>query len=254
MKLLKNSVLSIFVISFLFNQTVFAVPVFQVYIEDAVADTIGLDEDTWFTTGSPFNLIVAGAYGSKTKSLTDVTLALSVPQDETGSISITGGDGVTLLAKKYIAGDGHHNPDSYADIDLLTNEAGNLQGYDGYTDKSFLPDSAHFNSHYPFKADVSDFLLYGIGDFDNISYAVSNYSTDEAISYNIANGQEKTYAVSISGFTSVHFDVYGYEQTGKCKGTWKINPGSHDATYLVPEPATCFLLVLGSVVFLRKRR
>ena len=65
MKLLKSSVLSIFVISFLFNQSVFAVPVFQVYIEDAVADTVGLDEDTWFTTSSSFDLVVAGAYGQK---------------------------------------------------------------------------------------------------------------------------------------------------------------------------------------------
>ena len=207
MKLLKSSVLSIFVISFLFNQTVFAVPVFQVYIEDAVAGTVGPDEDTWFTTSSSFSLIVAGAYGPDTESLTDVTLVLSVPQDETGSICITGGDGAALLAEQYVTDDGLYNPGGDAVIDLLTNEPGNPQGYDGYTDKSFLPDGVEFNNHYPFKADVSDFLLYGIGDFDNISYAVSNYSTDEAISYNIADGQEKTYAVSIDGFSSVHFDV-----------------------------------------------
>lgn len=253
MKLLKISVWLLIVISFLFNQIASAVPVFQVYIEDAVAGSVGDDEDTWFTNSSSFNLVVAGAYGSKTKSLTGVTLLLSVPEGQTGSISITGGDGVTLLAEKYAAHGGHHNPNTDAMVDLLINEAGNARGYDGYADKNFLPDGAKFNNHYPFKKNVSDFLLYGIGDFDEVSNAVSNYSTSGAISYNIADGREKTYAVSIDGFTSVHFDVYGYEQS-KHKGYWKINPGSHDAAYLVPEPATLFLLGVGSLVLLRKRR
>lgn len=257
MKALKSLVWPFMAMSFLFNQTALAVPVFQVYIDDAFAGTVGADEDTWFTTSSSFDLIVAGAYGPNTKQLTDITLLVSVVESQTGTISITGGDGVTLLAEKTAAADGFYNPNSEADVDLLTNEAGNPDGYDGYTDKSFLPGDIEFNNHYPFQEGVSDFLIYSLGDFDKVSNAVSNYSTDEPISYNVANGQEKTYAVSISGFTSVHFDVYGFVQTDSVKGletAWRINPGSHDASYMVPEPATVLILGLGSVILLKRKR
>ena len=104
---------------------------------------------------------------------------------------------------------------------------------------------------------VSDFLLYEIGDFDRVSNAVSNYSAGEPIAHNVADGQEKTFAVSISGFTTVHFDVYGYMQTSRrhtLGATWAINPGSHGATSMVPEPATVLLLGLGMTVLLKPGR
>ena len=244
-------------ISFLFTQSALAVPVFQVYVDGATAGSAAPDEDTWFTTSNSFELIVAGAYGPKTQGLTDVTLLICVPDDETGAISITGGDGATLLTEETCAANGCFNPNADATLDLLINEAGNSEGCDGYPDKSFLPEAANFNNYYPFKQEVCNFLLYEIGDFDRVSNAVSNYSAGEPIAYNIADGEEKTFSVLISGFTTAHFDVYGYVQTYKAKTldcTWAINPGSHDATYMAPEPATVFLLGLGMTVLLKPGR
>lgn len=256
MKVLKLPGWLLLAIPFLFSQTALAVPTFQVYIEGATAGNWGPDEDTWLTTSSSFNLIVAGAYSAKTISLTEVTLLLSVPQGETdGTITISGGDGVTLLTEKKAVADGFYNPNSNADIDLLTNEA----GYDAYTTKDFLPDGVNFNNHYPFQEGVSYFLIYGIGDFAKVSNAVSNYSTEEPIEYKIADGEEKIFDVSVSGFTWVHFDAYGHEATDNgqvFKSTWDINPGSHDSTYMIPAPSAILLASIGVslVGWLRRRR
>lgn len=257
MKSTKSLIGLVVAMSLLFAQSTLAVPVFQVYIDGATTDTMEPDENTWVITDSAFDLIVSGAYGPWTKSLTEITLLISVPQGETGTISITGSDGATLLTERTLASDGYFNPNVDAVLDLLGNESGNADGYDGYSDKDFLPEGTQFNNHYPFKEDVSDFLVYDLGDFEKSSNAVSNYSTEEPVAYNIADGEEKIYSVLISGFSSAHFDVYGYVQTGKngqCDSTWSINPASHDAAYMVPEPATIMLLGLGSTVLIRPRR
>jgi hypothetical protein len=257
MKMLKISSGLLLVISLLFSQPVLAVPTLQTYIVGGTAGTLGFDEDTWFTGTSPFSLIVAGAYGPKTVSLKEVTLLLSVPQGQTGTITIAGGDvGATLLTtRKEIDSTGLYNPETNANIDLLTNAA----GIDGYTSKNFLPAGVTFNNHYPFKEGVSYFLIYGIGDFDKILHAVSNYTTEGPIEYNIADGEEKTFTVSVGGFTWAHFDAYGYEtnQLGKkFVSTWEINPGSHDSTYIIPAPGAILLGGIGVALvgWLRRRR
>jgi len=245
--------------TFLFSQSAGAVPVFQTAIDGGTPGSIGPDEDTWFTTSSTFDLIVAGAYCPRVKSLEEVTLLVSVPKGQTGTIEITADNQLVLLTEKTPAADAFFNPNDNAVIDLLLNEAGNDDGFDAYRDLSFLPQHANFNEHYPLKEDLSNLILYRIGSLERHPKAVSNYSTTEPIEYNIADGQEKRLTVSITGFTSAHFDLYGYVEflnpPHDACGRWVINPGSHDATYMVPEPATALLLALGgSILFPRRRR
>ncbi|MBN2270309.1 MAG: choice-of-anchor N protein [Sedimentisphaerales bacterium] len=259
MKILKLRIYLMLIIVSGLSSTIFAVPAFQVYIRGAVAGTIGPDEDTWFTFSNPFDLVVAGAYGPDTLDLTEATLVVSVPKGESGIILLTGigGDSAVFLTEATLAlDDSTYNPNSDADLDLLTNEVGNTNGYDSYADKSFLPDGFNANNHYPFQESVSNFVLYSIGDFDNIPDAVSHYSTEEPIEYNVADGQEKEYSVCVSGFTSAHFEVYGCELTEKQQGIeafWRMAPGSADATYLVPEPMSLLLLALGGFA-IRQRK
>lgn len=266
MKVLNVSISLVLAISLLLSQSLLAIPTFQTYIEGATAGDFGPDEQSWLITDSTFNLVVVGAYSANTQSLTEVTLALSVPQGETGTISISGGDvGATLLTDKPLVPnvDGFYNPNADADIDLLDDGDPALSGY---MTKNFLPESVNFNNHYPFQEGVSDFLIYGIGDFDPCG-PIHNYNADTTDPDYVpppipltdnSSGEEKVFEVSVSGFSWVHFDAYGYEEidNGKVfRATWDIAPGSHDATY-IPAPGAILLGGIGVVLvgWLRRRR
>jgi hypothetical protein len=198
-----------------------------------------------------------GAFGPHSDSLSEVTLTLSVPEGETGTVSITGGDiGATLLTVKIaVDSTGYYNPNDNANEALLTD----ISGDSGYDTKSFLPDSQQLNNnHYPFKDEISDFLIYGIGDFYNVM-DVNNYNAENGSISVDGEGQEKVFSVDITGFSSVHFDVYGYETTAQgnsFRSTWEISPGSHDSTYIIPAPGAILLGGIGVALvgWLRRRR
>jgi hypothetical protein len=255
MKVLKLRAGLLLALLLLIGPPLFALPTFQVYIDGATAGNFGPDEESWLTRDRSFTLIVAGAYqaasgqGQKaTMDLVEVTLLLSVPQSQTGTITINGGDGgATLLtSREGVPGTDFFNPNANADIDLLMNEPSN----DGYMTKNFLPESINFNNHYPFREGVSYFLLYEIGDFDPDG-PVHDYNADPPGSTDLVEnslGEEKEFNVYVSGFTWVHFDAYGFDVYGHgseiLKGTWDISPGSHDATF-IPAPGAILLGGIG---------
>lgn len=233
-----------------------AIPTVQVYIDGATAGSMGGDQDTWFSTGNSFDLNVVGAYGSNTQSLTMGTLVFSVPQSQTGTISISSSDGDEFLLATTANQIGTGNPLTAANLDILTDVGGN----DGYADKaSFLPADATFNNHYPFQDGISDFILFDIDAFFTGEGPLHDYNASDGTTDIAANsdGEEKTYQISFTGFTQMHIDAYMLETDllgqSRIATSWEINPGSHDSTAIgepdgpepIPAPGAFLLGIMG---------
>ena len=190
-----------------------AVPNLQVWSPNwtSVGDS-GSDQDTWFVSGSPFDLWIIGD-GPQTTSIVSLMLIVSVPQGSTGTISL-----------------------------------GTPARFD--TKSQFLPSGFSANNHYPFQDSVSDFLVYDAGQFYDDKVPVSDYNAETGVIIpNAGQGWINVYSgVTFTGFEGqLHFDVIGLvNASNKEIPFWDINPGSHDVstTNGVPEPS--MLLLLGS--------
>jgi len=225
-----------------------AVPTLQTYINGATAGDYGSDEDTWwYSGGGPFSLYVVGAYGPNTLSLAGVTLLISVPNGETGTISFTTSDEQPVLLTSVGQGSASEtNPTRDADTHILTD----VTGYNGYAtinDPTFLPVGLNLNNHYPLQDGVSDFIIFDLGSFDKSESNLNDYNAENGIiDSTTTSGEQKEYSVTVNGFTWVHFDAYGLETDSHGKNlvsTWENNPGSHDSTaHQVPEPEILMLL------------
>ena len=234
------------IITLLMVSAAYAIPTLQTYSPGSTAgDYYYYDQDTWFVSGSPFALYVVGAYDPNMTDLTGVTLLISVPNGETGTISITRSDEseiVPLLTQIGMGSSSETNPMTNADITVLNGITPS-----GYSTTSFLPFNA--NNHYPLQNDISDFILFDLYDFDDIENNLSDYNADDgSITGSTALGEIKEYLIDYTGFSSLHIDAYGLvtdEQGQKIATSWEMNPGSHDTTATVPEPSTLFLLGSG---------
>jgi len=245
MKVLEKLILVVATVLVLMSQPASAQPTFQVWSPDyTYAGDYYEDQDTWFVVKNPFELWTIGAYHSNEISLTNVTLLVSVPDDETGTISITGLYGT---ADPSIITTG-------ADVDPIGANT-------GYSSTSlFFP--ANFNNHYPLHDDVSDYLIYDLDPFADLEEAIWDYNADGGtITPTGSTGQVKEYSIAVSGFTWVHFDMYGLVTTEKgpiWKSTWdqdwEISPGSHDVTW-IPAPGSILLGGIGVALvgWLRRR-
>ncbi len=207
-----------------------AIPVLQVKLDSSTPGDYGEDEDTW-VGGTSGILSVAGAYSDGVTAIENAWLVFSVPEGSqpTATISVDG----TNLGPTYDT--------RAAAFDALIGE------------------TPFFNNHYPFKDNVSNFLMYSIGDFANDPTPIGGFPDWNADNGNIlyspnTTGEIKEFEVSISGFDWAHVDVIALVSSSP--GEWEINPNSHDTT-LTPEPATMLLLgsgLIGLVGFRRKFR
>lgn len=143
------------------------------------------------------------------------------------------------------------NPTANANIDILTNVAGS-DGYSTINTTTFLPTGLNLNNHYPLQDNVSDFLIFDLPIFGKVEENLNDYNADNGtITPTSSRGEQKEYLVSYSGFSQLHFDVYGIGEDSRGNGKkivatwdWENNPVSHDCT-AVPEPTTFLLLGVG---------
>lgn len=260
----RHLIVSVAVMLVVLPSRVSAIPTFQAYVQGGTAQSQGMDEASWMLTASSFDLSIVGAYGRNDISVESVTLLFSVPKGQMGTISITSltdGNPAIVMGIGDVSMSPVLNPKTAANIDVLTNNA----GLDGYDSKDFLP-AGDFSDHFPFQESVSDFVLFDLGMFDKSDAgSLMNYNAEDGIIESVnAEGEQKEYQVSFTGFSEVHIDVYGVviSQTrlGKemeIRTTWDINPASHDSTVTRPVPApgaaVLGLLGLGVVGYFRKR-
>jgi hypothetical protein len=206
--------------------TAMAQPRLQTYIVGAEYGATDLDEGTWYTRNSSFDLKVAGYWASASEvrpsyDWMGVGLIIGVPRVETGSVWI---NGIEIT--------------SFYDLPS------------GFGGTSFVGQ--------PFMK-YARFSLRGIGYIDNNQTGAWHY--DRGSIHSPGWGDEFLVDVAVEGFSWSNFGALGVNRQGR----FFMNPGTHDATFLgdggsgyaTPEPGTLSLLglgLLGLAPFLKKKK
>ena len=206
-----------------------ALPTLQLYIEGATYDPTN---ETWVIGKSEFVLWVIGdvqSYGT----IYDVKLAAAVRSDDSGTISLTR----TTTSLVY-------DPS----IPPNPTPTENFPSPDGAV--PIMRDGSPLPSHGIYGPGVK-FYEWFLGDFALIDSPIGDFTNGFPTEFP-KYGQINAYIVTVSGFSWVHFDAYGYIVKPNPGEQSVFAPFSHDAEY-TPEPAAFVLLLLGSVLLLRRK-
>lgn len=211
-----------------------AVPALQLYIEGATYDS---SSESWVLSGAgSFNLWVIGNVAAR--PIYDVKLAAAVATSETGSITLvpTTTGLITDPSTPIVPSGGALSADGAVPV---LGSGGSLPTHGIYGP------GTSFHEWYLGHLTLTD---SPVGDFIN-SFPTSFPST----------GQVNVYTVSVTGYSSVHFDLYNHfaaDRHGRFKS--KFAPFSHDAEVSpIPEPESYAMLLAGLVLlgfFARRRK
>jgi|SRR5688572_12488026 len=216
-----------------------AIPTLQIYIEGATYDDAS---DTWVLSGDgTFRIWVIGdveSYGT----IEDVMLSAAVATSEVAGGSITL-DGTT------VDGDGDYNGVT-DESDAGGAVAGVLHG-DG--EVPVMGDGSDLPTHGIYGAGTS-FYQFSLGDFTLVDSEIGDFNGDAAFPGSFpSNGQINAYDVTISGFTTIHFDAFDHIAGGN-EAKYVNAPFSHDGEGggdggggggSGPEPGTIALFGMG---------
>lgn len=210
-----------------------AIPQLQIYIEGS--SYVGGSEETWILSGSnSFKLWVIGnVSGSGGKgTIYDVKLTAAVATSESGSIAIT--PTTTGLLTDPSA------PSAPVPV-LFGSDTRSSDGAVPVTgDGSLLP------THDVYGTGAS-FYEWNLGDLDKKDSPIADFSGPMYPTSFAANtGEINAYLVSVSGYSSVHFDAFDHV-VAKGHSKYVFAPFSHDGEIAspVPEPETYAMLLAG---------
>jgi PEP-CTERM motif len=221
-----------------------AIPILQIYIEGATYDE---DSETWVVTNDgSFRVWVIGNVDGEggAGTIEDVMLTAAVSTSEA-----TGGGTIAL--------DGT-NSDGYNGIDDESDAADPGAGVlsaDGAI--PVMGDGQDLPTHGIYGDAGTSFYQWSLGDFTLTDSHVVDFTNDPDPFDDIGlddEGEIRVYEVTVSGFTTIHFDVFDHVEGGN-DGKYVFAPFSHDGEAggggggggggSGPEPGTIALFGMG---------